>query len=73
MTLPSTCSRRRFIVRAGAAALAAGPFVRAALRPSHPNGQVVGDPFAEAAGARVLAEGGNAVDALVVEIGRAHV
>jgi gamma-glutamyltranspeptidase/glutathione hydrolase len=66
MTLPSSCSRRRFIVRAGAAALAAGPFVRAALRPSHPNGQVVGDPFAEAAGARVLAEGGNAVDALVV-------
>ena len=59
-------SRRRFIVRTGAAALAAAPGVRAALRPARPGGQVVGDPFAEAAGARVLAEGGNAVDALVV-------
>ena len=59
-------SRRRFLAQAGAAALVARPSINAALRPAQPLGHVVGDPFSEAAGAKVLAEGGNAVDALVV-------
>ena len=63
-SLPS--SRRRFLAQAGAAALVARPAVRAALRPAQPLGHVVGDPFSELAGAKVLADGGNAVDALVV-------
>ena len=59
-------SRRRFLAQAGAAALISRSSVRAALRPAQPHGHVVGDPFAEAAGGKVLADGGNAVDALVV-------
>ncbi|MFM7750077.1 MAG: gamma-glutamyltransferase family protein [Opitutaceae bacterium] len=66
MIPPSFSSRRRFLAQAGAAALVSHPSVRAALRPAQPHGHVVGDPFAEIAGAKVLAEGGNAVDALVV-------
>ncbi|MCE2862939.1 MAG: gamma-glutamyltransferase [Opitutaceae bacterium] len=62
----SLSSRRRFLAQAGAAALVARPSVQAALRPAQPHGHVVGDAFSELAGAKVLADGGNAVDALVV-------
>jgi gamma-glutamyltranspeptidase/glutathione hydrolase len=45
--------------------LAAPGWVRGALRPANAHGYVVGEPAVEGIGARILAQGGNAVDALV--------
>lgn len=64
---PSRLSRRRFITRSGgfvAAALTPG-WVRADLRPASEIGYVVGEPVVEGIGAKILADGGNAVDALI--------
>ena len=64
---PGSLTRRRFIYGAGAscAVLAAPGWVRGALRPANAHGYVVGEPAVEGIGARILAQGGNAVDALV--------
>lgn len=57
-------SRRRALQLA--AASAAAPFIlRAADKPAHPHGVLSGEPTAEKVAARVLADGGNFVDALV--------
>ena len=49
-----------------AATVVAAPFVlRAAPKPAHPHGVLSGEPTAEKVAARVLADGGNFVDALV--------
>lgn len=65
---PRVFSRRQLLTRGGTA-IATTFFVphilRAALRPTDANGYVVGDPGVEHIGARILAEGGNAFDALV--------
>ena len=45
--------------------LAASSWVRADLRPPSENGYVVGEPVVEGIGAKILADGGNAVDALI--------
>lgn len=61
-------TRRRFLQGTGAvcaAALVSPVWVRAALRPASELGYVVGEPGLEDVGARILAQGGNAVDALV--------
>lgn len=61
-------TRRRFLQGTGAAwsaALVSPMWVRAALRPASERGHVVGEPGIEDVGARILAQGGNAVDALV--------
>lgn len=57
-------SRRRALQLATASA--AAPFIlRAADQPAHPHGVLSGEPTAEKVAARVLADGGNFVDALV--------
>lgn len=48
-----------------AASLAPAPWVRAELRPSREIGYVVGEPVVEGIGAKILADGGNAADALI--------
>ena len=53
-------TRRRFLAVSFVA-----PWVRAELRPQGPGGYVVGEAMVEGIGAKILAEGGNAVDALV--------
>ena len=58
------CSRRR-AVQLATASVAAPFLLRAAPSPSHPHGVLSGEPTAEKVAARVLAEGGNFVDALV--------
>jgi gamma-glutamyltranspeptidase/glutathione hydrolase len=61
-------TRRRFLQGTGAvcaAALVSPVWMRAALRPSSEQGYVVGELGIEDVGARILAGGGNAVDALV--------
>src|SRR3954463_4199753 len=58
-------TRRRFFISTGAATLCARPGVRAESRQAGDAGCVVGDPAVEAVGTRILANGGNAVDALV--------
>lgn len=63
-TAGTRCSRRRALQLA--AVSAAAPFIlRAAERPTHPHGVLSGEPTAEKVAARVLADGGNFVDALV--------
>jgi gamma-glutamyltranspeptidase / glutathione hydrolase len=70
-TPPSATSRisRRTMLARGGGALAgawlAPRFSIGALRPENPSGYVVGEPGVESIGARILAEGGNAFDALV--------
>ncbi len=64
---PTLASRRRFLAQTGgtvAASLASG-WVRADLRPASDIGYVIGEPVVEGIGAKVLADGGNAVDALI--------
>lgn len=61
----SIVSRRHFLLSTGAAALLPRTWVRADIRSSNPNGYVVGEAIVEHIGARILAEGGNAVDALI--------
>jgi gamma-glutamyltranspeptidase/glutathione hydrolase len=65
---PRAFSRRRLLARTGAA-VATSFFVpqilRAALRSTDAHGYVVGEPGVEDIGARILADGGNAFDALV--------
>ena len=61
-------TRRRFLVGSTAAATAAlgpRPWMSAELRPPSTHGYVVGEPGVEQIGARILEQGGNAVDALV--------
>lgn len=61
-------SRRSLLRQTGGAAVAVlcrVPFVHAALRPASPAGYVVGEPGVEPIGVKILAEGGNAFDALV--------
>lgn len=61
-------SRRAMLARSGGALVATAFFphiLRAAERASSPHGYVVGEPTAERVGAKVLEEGGNAVDAIV--------
>ncbi|MDZ4401413.1 gamma-glutamyltransferase family protein [Prosthecobacter sp.] len=60
---PSAITRRRFLVSTGASFVA--PWVRADLRPVSELGYVIGEPVVEGIGAMILAQGGNAVDALV--------
>ena len=65
---PVPLSRRAMLARSAGAL--AGTFFApdiliAALRPESANGYVVGEPGVEAIGAKILAEGGNAFDALV--------
>lgn len=60
----SFLSRRRFLAQTGGM-LAASSWVRADLRPASQIGYVVGEPVVEGIGAKILAEGGNAVDALI--------
>ena len=65
---PFSFSRRRFIARSGgliATSLSSSSWVRADLRPQVESGYVVGEPVVEGIGARILADGGNAVDAIV--------
>jgi len=63
----SPVSRRRFIARSsGLVAASLTPaWVHADLRPASDIGYVVGEPVVEGIGAKILAEGGNAVDALI--------
>lgn len=63
----SSISRRRFIARSsGFVAASLSPaWVRADLRPASEIGYVVGEPVVEGIGAKILADGGNAVDALI--------
>lgn len=61
--LPSL-SRRRFLKQTGGM-LAASSWVRAELRTPSELGYVVGEPVVEGIGAKILADGGNAVDALI--------
>ncbi len=66
--IASPISRRAVLVRsAGALAgtLLAPRISIGALRPDDPAGYVVGEPGVESIGARILADGGNAFDALV--------
>ncbi len=58
-------TRRRFLFSTSAAALLPRFGVRADMRPAGQMGYVVGEPAVEDIGARILAQGGNAVDALV--------
>lgn len=60
---PSMCTRRRFLASAGASLGA--PWLRAELRPGNNLGYVIGEPGVEGIGAQILAQGGNAADALV--------
>ena len=63
---PAPSLTRRRALRLAAASLSAPFILRAAeSSPKHPHGVVSGEPTAEKVGARVLAEGGNFVDALV--------
>ena len=64
---PTSISRRRFLAQTGgavAASLTSG-WVHADLRPASEIGYVVGEPVVEGIGAKILADGGNAVDALI--------
>lgn len=61
---PSLFSRRRFLAQTSGM-LAASSWVRADLRSPSEIGYVVGEPVVEDIGAKILAEGGNAVDALI--------
>jgi gamma-glutamyltranspeptidase/glutathione hydrolase len=64
---PSIPSRRRFIAQS-AGFVAAGftpSWARADLRPTSEIGYVIGEPVVEGIGAKILADGGNAVDALI--------
>ncbi|MFO1438404.1 MAG: gamma-glutamyltransferase [Verrucomicrobiaceae bacterium] len=63
-SIPTSLSRRRFLAQTGVM-LAASSWVRADLRPASENGYVVGEPVVEGIGAKILADGGNAVDALI--------
>ncbi|MBL9117025.1 MAG: gamma-glutamyltransferase [Verrucomicrobiaceae bacterium] len=64
MSPSSHFSRRRFLAQAGGMFVASS-WVRAELRPASEVGYVVGEPVVEEIGAKILAEGGNAVDALI--------
>ncbi len=70
-SIPFSAARttRRAMLSRGAIALAgtwlAPRFSAGALRPQDPAGYVVGEPGVEGIGARILADGGNAFDALV--------
>lgn len=62
---PRSLSRRRAF-RLAAGTIAAAPFVlRAAEKSATPHGAISGEPAAEKVGAQVLADRGNAVDAIV--------
>lgn len=61
---PSQFSRRRFLAQTSGM-LAASSWVRAELRSPSEIGYVVGEPVVEDIGAKILADGGNAVDALI--------
>lgn len=63
-SIPTVLSRRHFLAQTGGM-LAASSWVRAELRPASENGHVVGEPVVEGIGAKILADGGNAVDALI--------
>jgi gamma-glutamyltranspeptidase / glutathione hydrolase len=61
-------TRRHFIAQSSAlvaAACTSSSSVQADLRPPSATGYVVGEPAVESVGAQILAEGGNAVDALI--------
>ena len=58
-------NRREFLSWTTAAALAGSHQLRAADGPESPHGYVVGEPTAAQVGDRILAEGGNAIDAIV--------
>jgi gamma-glutamyltranspeptidase/glutathione hydrolase len=64
---PSPLFRRRFLAQSGGfiAASLASSSTRAELRPASEIGHVVGEPVVEGIGAKILADGGNAVDALI--------
>lgn len=65
---PFSFSRRSFIAQSGgliATSLSSSSWVRADLRPQVESGYVVGEPVVEGIGARILADGGNAVDAII--------
>lgn len=64
-TPASLITRRRFLISTSAAALAPHSWVRADLRPANKIGYVIGEPIVEGVGSAILAQGGNAVDALV--------
>ena len=63
-------TRRSFVSLAGATAgaLLLPEFSRADDNPQSPKGLVKGEPTAEKVGERVLAEGGNAFDAIVAAV-----
>ena len=64
----SRSTRRQFIARSSMATLGPSLFASSsgcAERPISPHGYVVGEPTAEIVGARILASGGNAIDAIV--------
>ncbi|MBL9182818.1 MAG: gamma-glutamyltransferase [Verrucomicrobiaceae bacterium] len=63
-SISTVLSRRHFLAQTGGM-LAASSWVRAELRPASENGHVVGEPVVEGIGAKILADGGNAVDALI--------
>lgn len=63
-SIPTVLSRRHFLAQTGGM-LAASSWVRAELRSASENGHVVGEPVVEGIGAKILADGGNAVDALI--------
>ena len=65
MTAPAKAiSRRRFFMQTSSL-IAASSWVKADLRQASETGYVVGEPVVEEIGAKILAEGGNAVDALI--------
>ncbi len=67
ITYPCMPSRRRFIAHsAGFVATAfTSSWARADLRPTSEIGYVIGEPAVEEIGTKILADGGNAVDALI--------
>src|SRR6187431_2276462 len=69
MTRSVHCTTRRSFLFRGGSALAAGfggpTLLRGELRARSDIGHVVGEPGAEGIGAAILAQGGNAVDALI--------
>lgn len=61
----SIVSRRQFLLSTGAATLLPRSRVRADIRSFNPQGYVIGEAIVEGIGARILADGGNAADALI--------
>lgn len=64
----STYSRRHFLAQSSGglvASLVSSSWAQGEIRPASTKGYVVGEPAVEGVGAKILADGGNAVDALV--------